>query len=470
MNNQTDSQQKNSQLKNSQPKNRRQTKIRNKHIKFYNSISFKLTVIVFLSFAVTNLISSGILNQVERPRVEGFMEDQLRGKLLDFERIYNELGIHPNEAAKYFADPSIEVRVCSDVRELVEEGLISEEGALKVDKGEAVNLPPDRDRRLPCSIGKIGNQVVVISPHVMRNFASQFDRYQKLFILITMLLGLMLVWLVIHLAVKRIKKVNQGVTEIAGGNFDILLPEMGNDEMSELSHNFNIMAEELRSNEYLHKEFVSSVSHEFKTPIASMKGYAKALKEQTLSEEKRSQYLDILIEESGRLSNLATNLLRISELNHVVIQKQFQTIQLDEQIRDILIRLQNKWEEKDLNLELELDEIAYSCDEELLHNVWYNLLINAIKFSPTGGTLWITLKQQNTHILFRVKDEGPGIAEEDQERIFHNFYKVDRSRNTEGNGLGLPLALKIVQLHEGTIRVESEPGRGASFIVELPGH
>ena len=240
--------------------------------------------------------------------------------------------------------------------------------------------------------------------------------------------------------------------------------------MSELSHNFNIMAEELRSNEYLHKEFVSSVSHEFKTPIASMKGYAKALKEQTLSEEKRSQYLDILIEESGRLSNLATNLLRISELNHVVIQKQFQTIQLDEQIRDILIRLQNKWEEKDLNLELELDEIAYSCDEELLHNVWYNLLINAIKFSPTGGTLWITLKQQNTHILFRVKDEGPGIAEEDQERIFHNFYKVDRSRNTEGNGLGLPLALKIVQLHEGTIRVESEPGRGASFIVELPGH
>ncbi|MCU6732714.1 HAMP domain-containing sensor histidine kinase [Diplocloster agilis] len=440
----------------------------NKHIKFYNSISFKLTVIVFLSFALTNLISSGILNRVERPRVEGFMEEQLRGKLLDFDKIYKELGILPNEAAEYFADPSIEVRVCSDVRELVKEGLINEKEALELDKGEPMNLPPGQARRLPCSIGKIGNQFVVISPHMMRNFASQFDRYQKLFILVTMLLGLMLVWLVVHLAVKRIKKVNQGVTEIAGGNFDILLPEKGNDEMSELSHNFNIMAEELRSNEYLHKEFVSSVSHEFKTPIASMKGYAKALKEQELSQEKRTEYLDILIEESDRLSNLATNLLRLSELNHLVIQKQFQTIRLDEQIRDILIRLQNKWEVKDLTLELELDEISYSCDEELLYNVWYNLLINAIKFSPAGGTLWITLNRRGSHILFRVKDEGPGIAKEDQDRIFRNFYKVDRSRNTEGNGLGLPLALKIVQLHKGTIQVESEPGKGASFLVELP--
>lgn len=432
---------------------------------FYHSISFQLTLIVFVTFMVTNLLSSGILNRMERPRVEGFLEDQLHRKLLDFQNANRGLGLSPEDAMEYFSDPSVEVRVYSSYEEIGME--LTKEEIGRLENGEFLDFSPKRERGLPCAVGNIGGSLVVVSPHMKQNFASQFDRYQRLFLLVTILLGLILVWGVGYIAARKIRGVSKGAQEIAGGNFDIRLPERGKDEISELSHNFNVMAAELKANEYVHKEFVSSVSHEFKTPVSSINGYAKALREQELNSAKREEYLDIVISESERLSRLAANMLKLAELDNRVIKSPKQIISLDEQIREILIRMQNRWEEKQLDLELELEEIRYPCDEELMWNAWYNLIDNGIKYSPEGGRLRIHLCREGTRIHFSIQDEGPGIPEEEQEQIFQSFYKVDKSRNSQGSGLGLALVKKIITYHGGSIRVENGLSGGTGFHVEL---
>ena len=228
------------------------------------------------------------------------------------------------------------------------------------------------------------------------------------------------------------------------------------------------MIQVLSSNEYLHKEFVSNISHEFNTPITSLKGYAKLLKRSNLTTEKRQEYADIIIFESDRLSKLSSDLLRLSELENVGFVEEIQQFSLDEQIRDAMLLLENEWVKKQLDIDLDMDEAEYTGDKPLMYQVWVNIISNAIKYSTMNGKLLITLKKdESEHIIIRIKDNGVGISKEDLDNIFLRFYQADKTRNSNGTGLGLSIAKKIVELHGVKISVESEVGMGSCFIIKL---
>ena len=266
---------------------------------------------------------------------------------------------------------------------------------------------------------------------------------------------------------RKIKVVTNAVKVISNGTFDVELSEKGNDEIAELIRAVNYMVKELKKNEYLHKEFASSVSHEFKTPITSLKGYAMLSKNKDIPEEVRQEYLDIIINESNRLSKLSSNLLRISELNHQVSTKYLKWFSMDEQIRDIIIVLQPQWEEKQIDFDVELEEINFYGDKGVLWHLWNNLIVNAILYSENGGVIRVLLKGKLNGIVFSVEDKGIGMCEEDREKIFEQFYTVNKSRSHKGNGLGLTIVKRIVEMYNGRIWVASALGAGSCFYVEL---
>jgi signal transduction histidine kinase len=293
-----------------------------------------------------------------------------------------------------------------------------------------------------------------------------FFSMQRISTLIPIILGTVIIFLATITVVRPIKLISEASKKVAGGDFSIQLPIKGNTEVSELTRNFNLMVKELSANEYLHKEFVSNVSHEFKTPITSLKGYAKLLKCEDLPDDKRQEYADIIISESERLSNLSSKLLKLSELENEIIRNKREQFSLDEQIRDAILLLQNEWEKKNLELDVDMEEVTFKGYKELMALVWINLISNAIKYSGQGDLLKITLRQTDK-ITIEIRDSGIGMTKEDAGKIFRRFYKADKSRNSTGTGLGLSIVKKIIELHDGTIYVDSEPGKGSKFVVEL---
>jgi signal transduction histidine kinase len=228
------------------------------------------------------------------------------------------------------------------------------------------------------------------------------------------------------------------------------------------------MTKELKHIDLLRKDFVSNVSHEFKTPITSIKGFAKLIRDQPLSADQLLEYSQIIVNESERLSLLSTNLLQLSELDNQIIRKQGSVFSLDEQIRKSILLLEVQWTKKELELEIDLEEVSYNGYEHLLEQVWLNLLQNAIKFSKPKGIIRIGLHKKDAMIKVDIEDNGAGIAEGDKDRIFERFYKGDKSRSKEGNGLGLVIVNNILELSNGKIYFESQQGKGTIFSVELP--
>jgi signal transduction histidine kinase len=228
------------------------------------------------------------------------------------------------------------------------------------------------------------------------------------------------------------------------------------------------MTAALSRNDYIHRDFVSNVSHEFKTPIASIKGFGKLLKDPDISETQRQEYIDIIVDESDRLWKLSSNVLKLSELENGVLGLKKEAFALDESIRRVVLLLQEKWEAKNIDLDIQLDEITYKGDQELMAQVIINLLTNAIHHSPVDGEIRIDLHATAKEITITIADTGKGISRADQEKIFDRFYKADQSRSTPGTGLGLTISQRIVSLHGGTIAVESELEKGSSFFVRLP--
>ena len=257
---------------------------------------------------------------------------------------------------------------------------------------------------------------------------------------------------------------------IASGDFDTVIDEGSTfREIAVLQSNFNIMAKDLRNNELLKKDFVTNVSHEFKTPLSIIKGYSDVLCDKNISEEKRIEYAKMISQESERLLHLTSNVLRMSKLNNQEILVSPVSFSLDEQIRRMVLMLEKKWSEKDIELDIELNHVTVSGDEELLSQVWLNLFDNAIKFSKQGGTIKLTLDygEHNTAVV-HIIDNGIGMTKEDCTRIFDQFYQADVSHSKAGNGLGLTIVQRIITLHKGTIDVTSELGNGSDFKVVIP--
>jgi signal transduction histidine kinase len=267
---------------------------------------------------------------------------------------------------------------------------------------------------------------------------------------------------------RPIRNLTEATKEIASGNFAVRVDARGKYEMERLTESFNDMARELSGIETLRNDFVSNISHEFKTPIASIRGFARRLKRNSLTEGQREEYLDIIIAESDRLTRLSSNVLLLSSLDSTEKVYEETEYPLDEQLRRSIILLDPQLSRKQLEVEAELAPVRIFANEEMLSHLWLNLLGNAIKFSPQGGVVRVSLRASGGEALVGISDMGAGMDGEVKKRIFDKFYQGDPSRATEGNGLGLSLVKRILELEKGKIDVDSEPGKGTCFTVTLP--
>lgn len=262
------------------------------------------------------------------------------------------------------------------------------------------------------------------------------------------------------------------LSRMAKGDFDIKLDLKADeeDQFGQLIHGINHMAVELGELERMRQEFISNVSHEIQSPLTSINGFAKALKNINLPEEKRQHYLDIIELESHRLSKISENLLKLTSLesqHHPFEPKQYR---LDKQLRNVVLALEPNWLAKELDFDLHLNNICITADEDLMNQVWMNLLTNSIKFTPNKGTISLSMKLDSDKMTVTVEDTGIGLTEEQQMHIFERFYKADQSRTVAngGSGLGLAIVKKIIDMHNGTIAVESKLAEWTKFLITIP--
>ena len=235
----------------------------------------------------------------------------------------------------------------------------------------------------------------------------------------------------------------------------------------DVAMSFNKMAEQLENTEMLRGDFINNFSHEFKTPIVSIAGFAKLLRRGGLSPEQQQEYLAIIEEESLRLSYMATNVLNLTKIENQTILSDVSRFNLSEQIRSCILLLENKWEKKNLDFSLGLQEHFIRANEELLKQVWINLLDNAVKFSPEGELIEVAILETEQNYCVTVRNCGATIPPEQQEKIFNKFYQCDESHAAEGNGVGLAIVKRVVELHRGTVQVSSR-NNVTIFTVELP--
>lgn len=279
------------------------------------------------------------------------------------------------------------------------------------------------------------------------------------------IIGLALVLIVASHIIRPIRKLTEATKKIASGDFNTTVDINRNDEIGELADNFNIMVKELNSIEYLRKDFVSNVSHEFKTPIASIQGFAKLLLKDNLSKEDRQEYINIILEETNRLSNLSNNMIKLTNFENQEIVTNKKEYRIDEQLRKAVIMLEEKINEKNIKVTLDSKEISITEDADLIMEIWINLLNNAIKYSNENGNIEIKVEEQEKFIQVDIKDDGIGIPKDKQDRIFEKFYQAEKSHSYEGCGLGLAIVKRIIDLTNGKIEFESEKGKGTKFTV-----
>lgn len=282
-------------------------------------------------------------------------------------------------------------------------------------------------------------------------------------------MGVTLAFLVNRIFFKPIQKLSAAMNDVADGDFKVSISAKSPiDEVKQLYDSFDLMVKELGATEILQTDFMSNVSHEIKTPVNAIEGYATLLQGGENTPEEEAEYIEKILFNTKRLSELVGNVLLLSKIDNQAIPKNEKRFRLDEQIRQSIMQLEAKWIEKDLELDVELDKIEFVGNATLLIHVWDNLIGNAIKFSPKSGTVKIKLLAGSENIEFFVEDCGPGISDEDVKHIFDKFFQVDSSHKQEGNGLGLALVKKIVDLNGGRISVQNIHGGGCSFKVELP--
>lgn len=261
--------------------------------------------------------------------------------------------------------------------------------------------------------------------------------------------------------------VRAALESIAQGNFDVHLETGTPGPFTEVVTTVNQMAHNLGTLERQRQDFVSNVSHEIQSPLTSISGFTDLLRDPNLDEASRQRYLDIVTSECRRLSGLSDNLLRLSSLDDAHLERR--PIQLDEHVRSAVLALEPVWSADDVHVELDAVPVRVQADAGLLTQVWTNLVQNAVKFTPSGGRVQVHVTAEPAGAArVQVSDTGIGIATTDLPHVFERFYRADKARRSGGNGLGLALARRVVELHQGRITVTSEPGSGTTFTVDLP--
>lgn len=308
---------------------------------------------------------------------------------------------------------------------------------------------------------------------VRPNVEKQFGEMRIVFSLllgITFLLSLLLIFIFTTFIVRPIKRLTRATRKIASGNYHIQLESSRSDEIGALANDFARMAKSLQKLDEMRQEFVSNVSHEIQSPLTSIQGFTKAIRTKAVPKEEADKYLSIIEQESSRLSSLSKQLLMLSSLDKQVKSISETEFKLDEQIREVILVTEWQWNQKNIEIDLDLQEIMIHADEQLLFQVWMNLITNSIKFTRENGTIYISVGLDNDYIIVTIKDTGIGIPTEELPHIFERFYMADKSRNRtkSGSGLGLSVVKKIIDIHGGTIDVKSELEKGTEFTILLP--
>ena len=286
-----------------------------------------------------------------------------------------------------------------------------------------------------------------------------------IFLVASFIVGSILTIIVSKFVLGAVNTVAEGMSALAKGNYDVKIDLGKNEESKQLANGFNKLAQELKGTQMLRSNFVNEYAHEFKTPIVSIKGFAELLKQKDLTEEQKQEYLDVIIEEANRLTSLSTNSLNLSKIEDQRILSEKARFNLSEQIRNSILLLEKNWQQKNIEFSISLEEYEITANEEMLKQVWINLVDNAIKFSNVGGLVEIELFEEKDNVVFTITNGGKTIAKADYEKVFEKFYRIDSG--SSGHGVGLAIVKKIVELHNGSVSVFSEKER-TKFTVKLP--
>lgn len=346
------------------------------------------------------------------------------------------------------------------------------------DKKKFINDRPLRARRR-FTLGFIGIvfPFFLVSVSILHLFALRGHSLNRvpnpaiimlLIAILCIILGYIASYYMMTTIIAPLERLDKASQSVAKGDYHVTLSYDG--EITEISNtfqNFNTMIHELNSVEIMRNDFIANVSHEFKTPLSSIAGYVTLLQDSELTEEERNEYIHMAFFNIEKLNDLTENILRLSKLENQNTQNSPVTYRLDEQIREAIVLLEPKWSAKNIELELDLKTVTYTGQQTLLFQVWTNLISNAIKFSEENGSIFVSLKDCSDYIEILVSDNGIGMSDETMEHIFEKFYQGDSSRKEQGNGLGLALCKKILDICDGNIYVSSTLGKGSVFMVQL---
>lgn len=440
--------------------------MKSKFRKFFGSIYIRFLVVFIGTFALSLIIPALGLGAAKGPEIRRDAHSSITETARNIQDLVKNSEMTVNEAASFFAKSDTEITVLNSLDEL--DFPLSPMDTELLERGEILSKMPDRDGRAMFAVFAAEDKWIVLRPDRHRGPMADFMGMQIFYVAVPLALGTVLIILASITVAKPIKRISDASKKVADGDFSVQLEPKGSGEIRELTENFNSMIRGLSANEYLHKEFISNISHEFNTPITSLKGYAKLLKSDKLTPEQRAEYADIIIAESDRLSRLSADMLKLSELEHGGISPEYKVFSLDEQIRSAVILLQQSWESKNISLDIDLEETSFTGDEPLLYQLWVNLVSNAIRYTDSGGKIGIVLSKGSGAVTVSVSDTGRGMTPEEADNAFRRFYKADKSRSSGGTGLGLAIAKKIAELHGGSISVSSAEGTGSTFTVILP--
>ena len=431
-----------------------------------HSIRVKFVLIFMGIFLIASLLSFYIMIHFAFGVILTSLKPQMIQTSSAILELDQKTDLSVEEIARLQSNSMYEIMVYRDMKELPYRLKTSQIEALL--KGEKVFIKGSVRNLFPAVLIQGDGYYIEVRLHSRLGNVTIFRYTVIVALIICTSIGGLLVLFAVRQITKPVKRLTKAAQEVAKGNFDVQVDYDSADEIGVLTRNFNRMVRELRNMEHLRKDFLSNVSHEFKTPIASIQGFANLLKDSTLPPERFDEYTDIIISESDRLSKLTSNVLKLSRLENQDIVSVKQEFSVDEQIRRVLLLLEQKWTEKELELDLRLEPVRWVGNEEMLEQVWINLIGNAIKFSDPGGYLKIQLYRKNFIVVAEIVDHGICMDAEGQERFFDKFYQGDSSHSKEGSGLGLAIVKRILELCKGEIACKSEPGVGTRFTIWLP--
>lgn len=430
-----------------------------------------VTVSLVISYLVSSLFfqEDVILNR-EMERVSSYVEGLLEiGDEEDVPELLNllaEFGVAP-----VLTDLDGEAIIADLQSDFVTPEMIDQ--IEKLDPGEIISLTPSRREAIRYMGARLTTESEAEALFIKIDATHTLMGTRRLImqsLLLVLVIGSLIIVLISRYFVSNIHSITDASEQLATGDFSVRLPNDRQDELGQLMRTFNEMAKALDNMDEVRKQFVSNVSHEMQSPLTSIKGYTRALKDGLVPEEEQQNYLDIVHEEVERLSRLSNNLLRMASLDAEKDLIKLENYRLDEQIRRVVLSVEPLWREKNISVELDLTESYIYADQDLMEQVWLNLIVNSIKYNRQNGEIYLSFYKDEADLVVRINDTGIGIDEEDIPYLFDRFYKVDQSRSEykNGNGLGLSITKKIITIHKGSIDVISEKDVGTTFFIRIP--